>query len=72
MTAQALICSGLINNAVDWCRVREQCARYVHWTVDRRSVFNACLPTGNPLKYFVRVGVPMPTAKASPQQDLFT
>jgi hypothetical protein len=66
---QTAICSGL--GWRDPCAKRDQCANYVHWTLDRRSDFNVCSPTGK-LKHFVQIGAPAPTAKPTPQQDFFS
>lgn len=69
---QAAICSGL-----GWrepCSKRGQCANYVHWTIDKRSQFNACSQGAKPFAYFVpAVQVPAMPVSTPPrsQQELF-
>lgn len=66
---QTRICSGL--GCFAPCLKREQCANYVHWTVDPRSEFNACHADNGKLKHFIHIGTQAPLRKPIPQQELF-
>ena len=69
---QTAICSGL-----GWrepCSKRGQCANYVHWTMDKRSQFNACSQGAKPFIHFVQAAkapaAPVAAARRN-QQELF-
>jgi len=69
--SQTVICSGLGREP---CSKRGQCANHVHWTIDRRSQFNACSQGFKPFAYFVQGGkTPASPAATKPrhQQELF-
>jgi hypothetical protein len=67
MSKVEFICSGL---GLEPCPKRQNCARYVHWTVEPRSLFNACQPgTSDKYPHYLPSGtVP---ATNMPQGDLF-
>lgn len=69
MNLPEVICSGL--GLVHPCLKREHCARYVHWTVDYRSEFNACQQGNKPIYPLYVLSGTVPVSNL-PQGDLFT
>ena len=65
---QTHICSGLGREP---CPKRETCANYVHWTLDPRSQFNACISSRSPLAHFSPIGARVAITTQIPQQELF-
>ncbi len=62
-------CSGLGSMAP--CAKREDCANYLHWTVDPRSEFNLCTQAGGGFPFFVSRDIAAVPALATDQGSLF-
>jgi hypothetical protein len=53
------------------CAKREDCANYLHWTVDPRSEFNLCTQAGSGFPFFVSRDIAAAPAMATDQGSLF-
>lgn len=67
MTTDQRICSGLGEKV---CTRRDQCQRYVHWTIDRRSEFNLCSQSKRDL--FIGAHQAKQQAAMEPQMEMFS